>query len=82
MVGASGSVSTPAALHVSVTLDKLAKLLKADHGLAAYCPSCRRWADLDLARLVSEGHGRQRLHGFKPRCRACGRREGNAQRVC
>ena len=55
-----------------ITLDTLAALLQNDHGLSAYCPSCRRWADLDLARLVREGHGRQRLQGFKPRCRACG----------
>lgn len=55
-----------------ITLDSLAHLLEANHGLVAYCPTCRRWADLDLARLVREGHGERRLVGFKPRCRACG----------
>ena len=55
-----------------ITLDTLAALLQADHSLSAWCPSCRRWADLDLARLVREGHGKRRLPGFKPRCRACG----------
>ena len=61
-----------------ITLDTLAALLLNDHGLSAYCPGCRRWAELDLARLVREGHGRQRLQGFKPRCRACGR-QGQVQ---
>ncbi len=35
-----------------ITLDTLAALLDANHGLAAWCPSCHRWADLDLARLA------------------------------
>ena len=55
-----------------ITLDTLAALLQNDHGLSAYCPSCRRWAELDLDRLVREGRGRRRLQGFKPRCRKCG----------
>ena len=55
-----------------ITLDTLAHLLEANHGLSAWCPECRRWADLDLARLVREGHGERLLKGFKPRCRACG----------
>jgi hypothetical protein len=34
-----------------ITLDSLAHPLEANHGLSAYCPACRRWAELDLARL-------------------------------
>lgn len=55
-----------------VTLDTVAALLDCNHGLAAYCPACRRWADLDLARLVAQGRGRRRLQGFRPCCRKCG----------
>jgi hypothetical protein len=36
-----------------IALDTLAALLDARHGLSAWCPWCRRWADLDLARLVA-----------------------------
>jgi hypothetical protein len=35
-----------------ITLDTPGKLLDANHGLAAWCARCRRWRDLDLARLV------------------------------
>jgi hypothetical protein len=55
-----------------ITLDTLAKLLECNHGLSAWCPACQRNAELDLERLVREGHGARRLQGFKPRCRACG----------
>lgn len=55
-----------------VTLDHLAALLEANHGLSAYCPACRRWAELDLQRLVADGYGARRLQGFRPRCTRCG----------
>ena len=57
---------------MGITLDTLAKLLQCDHGLAAWCSTCNRYRDLDLERLVRDGHGGRQLVGFKPRCRACG----------
>ncbi len=61
-----------AVARTGITLDTLAALLDASHGLSAWCPSCRRWADLDLAQLVVQGHGGRRPAGFRPRCRECG----------
>ena len=54
-----------------VTLDALRKLHEHDHQLAAYCPKCRRWAVLDLARLIAEGRGKYCFVGRKPRCSYC-----------
>ena len=54
-------------------VDTLAALLGCDHGLSAWYPACRRWADLDLGRLVAEGHGSRRLVTLKPRCGGCGK---------
>jgi hypothetical protein len=55
-----------------LTVDMLAALLGSDHRLAVWCPSCRRWVDLDLAALgVAEGCGGRRLQNFTPRCRVC-----------
>jgi hypothetical protein len=34
--------------------------------------NCRRWADLDLRRLVDRGLGAIALATFRPRCRVCG----------
>lgn len=58
--------------HIGITLDDIQSLLVNRHGLAAYCPVCRRWADLNLGNLAMQGHGRRRLRGFKPRYRTCG----------
>jgi uncharacterized protein (DUF983 family) len=56
-----------------ITLDTLAALLECNHGLSAWCPRCDRYRELDLVRLIAEGHGHRGLTTFKPRCRACGR---------
>src|SRR5688500_13146201 len=55
-----------------VTLDTLRKLHEHDRELAAYCPTCRRWAVLDLERLIAEGRGAYCAIGRKPRCKVCG----------
>ena len=54
-----------------VTLDTLGKLHEHDHELAAYCPTCARWAVLDLAQLIAEGRGEYVFVGRKPRCSYC-----------
>jgi len=54
-----------------IDLGSLAGLLTHDHGLAAYCPRCDRWAVLPLAELVTQGKGSLRLP-IKVRCRDCG----------
>jgi hypothetical protein len=36
--------------------DTLRALREDDHKLAAYCPTCERWAELDLERLIADGH--------------------------
>jgi hypothetical protein len=54
-----------------VTLDTLRALHEHDHKLAAYCPTCERWAVLDLARLIAKGRGDYRFVGRKPRCSYC-----------
>ena len=55
-----------------ITLDTLRALHEHDHELAAYCPNCRRWAVLDLERLIAEGRGDYSAIGRKPRCSKCG----------
>jgi hypothetical protein len=40
-----------------IDLSTIAGLLEHDHNLAAYCPTCERWAVLDLERLLVEGRG-------------------------
>ena len=57
-----------------VTLDTFRALHEHDHELAAYCPKCRRWAVLDLERLIAEGRGNYCAIGRKPRCKVCGGR--------
>ena len=37
--------------------DTLRALHEHEHQLAAYCPTCERWAVLDLERLIAEGRG-------------------------
>ena len=53
-------------------LGTLAGLLEHRHRLDAYCPRCERWAELDLAAMVSNGLGDRRLP-IKVRCRHCGK---------
>jgi len=54
-----------------VTLDTLRALHEHDHKLAAYCPTCERWAVLDLERLIAQGRGEYHFVGQKPRCSYC-----------
>jgi hypothetical protein len=54
-----------------VTLDTLRRLHEHAHHLAAYCPTCERWAVLNLGRLIAEVRGDYRFVGRKPRCRYC-----------
>lgn len=53
------------------TLDTVARLLRHRHGLAAYCPRCRRWEDLKLGPLIVRGHGERPLSSLRLRCRDC-----------
>ena len=50
-----------------IVLDTLRALREHDHGLAAYCPKCRRWAVLDLAKLIADGHGELGIRSEKLR---------------
>ena len=56
----------------AICLDTFASLLEHEHGLAAYCPKCQRWATVNLHKLVASGQGQQTFIGRKPRCRVCG----------
>lgn len=55
-----------------ITFDSLAKLLEANHELSTYCPKWHRWAELDVERLISKGHGARLLQEVMPRCHQCG----------
>ena len=57
-----------------VVVDTIAACLRHRHGLSAFCVKCRRWADLDLERLVDHGYGGLVLARFRPTCRKCGSR--------
>jgi len=54
-----------------IDLGTLAGLLEHEHQLAAYCPRCDRWAEIDLAAMVARGQGARRLP-IRVRCRHCG----------
>ena len=54
-----------------IDLGSIAGLHSRNHQLHAYCPTCDRWALLDLERMVRDGHGERRLP-FTVRCRWCG----------
>ena len=54
-----------------IDLSTLAGLLEHRHELAAYCPRCDRWAEVDLAAMVNAGYGEHRLR-IRVRCRGCG----------
>jgi hypothetical protein len=53
-----------------IDLGTLAGLLEHRHRLDAYCPRCDRWAEIDLAAMLSNGLGDRRLP-IKVRCRDC-----------
>jgi hypothetical protein len=38
-----------------IRLGTFRALREHEHQLSAYCPKCRRWAVLDLERLIAEG---------------------------
>jgi hypothetical protein len=57
-----------------VVIETIADCLRHRHGLAAFCTLCRRWADLDLQRLVERGRGRTRIATLRPVCRRCDER--------
>jgi hypothetical protein len=57
-----------------VIVDTLAACLRHRHGLCAFCVKCRRWADLDLWRLVERGYGGVSVAALRATCRVCGAR--------
>jgi hypothetical protein len=61
-----------------VNLGTLRGLYERRHQVAAYCPSCRHWAVLDLEGMVRAGRGDMPVKALRPRCRRCGR-EGEKQ---
>ncbi len=63
-------------LHRPVTLATMLDLCEHKYELAVWCGWCRRWGDLDLARLVAEGHGSRPVLSVRARCRECGERRG------
>jgi hypothetical protein len=54
-----------------IDLGTLAGLHRHQHQLAAYCPRCDRWEELDLSAMVDAGLGERRLP-IKVRCQLCG----------
>ncbi len=54
------------------TIDTFAALLENEHGLDAFCPTCQRWASVNLHELVAVGRGQETFIGRRPRCRECG----------
>jgi hypothetical protein len=54
-----------------IDLGTLAGLHRHQHELACYCARCDRWAVLDLAGMVADGHGERRLP-IVVRCQLCG----------
>jgi hypothetical protein len=63
-------VDKPVALS-PIRIGTLAECLRSDHGVAAFCVRCRRWANLDLQRLVALGYGDRVLARCRPRCQVC-----------
>ena len=59
-------------------LSTIAGLHHFQHSIGVYCPSCRRWAVLDLEAMVRGGHGEMPVTRLRPRCRRCGM-EGEKQ---
>src|SRR5688572_28509481 len=57
-----------------IELKSFADFLAHGHGLACWCPGCRRWAKCDLPKLVRNGLGDREPSRCLPRCRLCGSR--------
>jgi hypothetical protein len=49
-----------------IVVATLRALHEHDHKLAAYCPTCERWAVLDLEQRIAEGRGDYCFVGRKP----------------
>ncbi len=58
-------------LQPGISIETLGECLRHRHGVAAFCPRCRRWTELDLAALVARGHGEVPLNRYRTRCRVC-----------
>jgi hypothetical protein len=57
---------------LAISIRTLGECLRHGHRLAAFCPVCQRWTQLDLARLVKRGFGARPLTSCRVRCRVCG----------
>lgn len=55
-----------------IILRTFSDYLEHGHGLACWCPGCRRFASCDLAELVRNGLGNRDPATCRPRCRVCG----------
>ncbi|MGE0444952.1 MAG: hypothetical protein AB7P99_06960 [Vicinamibacterales bacterium] len=64
----------PAMQLLEVHVDRIARALAFDHTIACYCPRCRRWATLDLRRMVEAGQGDRPITELRTRCTSCGER--------
>jgi len=62
---------TPPHVHTSISIGTLAECLEHRHTVAAYCPACARWCELDLPVLVALGFGDRLLSRCRPRCSVC-----------
>jgi hypothetical protein len=62
----TGAVGRP------VTILTLEDCRRYRHRVSVYCPQCRHWAELDVARLCARGRGPRPLASLGARCRACG----------
>ena len=58
-------------IHLPIRIGTLVECLRHQHCVAAYCPRCRRWTDLNLVRLVMRGYGDRPLAFCRARCRVC-----------
>lgn len=61
----------PALAMFEVRVDRIARALAHDYTIACYCPRCRRWATLDLRRMVEEGKGERPITALRVRCSEC-----------
>jgi uncharacterized Zn finger protein len=43
-----------------------------NHSLGLYCPTCNRWGEANLERLISSGSGKRSLAATNFRCTDCG----------
>jgi len=55
-----------------VTIVTLEDCLRYHHQVSVFCPRCRHWAELNVARLCARGRGTRPLASLRARCRLCG----------